>query len=103
MNTFKMINAVEAKKIMDSTSCKILDVRTNKEFEDAHIFDAINLPLSDVSNMAENVLPNKDEKILIYCRSGRRSKEAAHILCQKGYTNIIEFGGIISWPFDIVI
>ena len=103
MNTFKEIKAVEAKKIMDSTNCKILDVRTEEEFEEVHICDAINLPLYEINEKVEQVLSDKNETILVYCKSGARSKEAAFIMAKKGYTNVLEFGGIIDWPFDIVL
>lgn len=103
MNSFKIINAVEAKKIMDNTNCKILDVRTQEEFEQGHIDNAILLPLDKIDKQVETVLKNKDETILVYCRSGARSKVACEIMAQKGYTNILEFGGVINWPFDLVL
>lgn len=101
-NNFKMISQVEAKKIMDNEKCIILDVRTEEEFEEQHIFDAILLPLDKIENDIEKVISNKNEKILVYCRSGKRSKEASYIMAQKGYTNVLEFGGIIDWPFEVV-
>mgnify|MGYP001622892399 FL=1 len=103
MNNFKMISAVEAKKLMDTTNCKILDVRTREEFEESHIDNAILLPLDEINEKVEKVFQDKNETILVYCRSGVRSKQASHIMAEKGYTNILEFGGIIDWPFDIVL
>lgn len=103
MNNFKIINAVEAKKIMDTTNCKILDVRTKEEFEISHIDNAILLPLEQLEKNVESIFKDKNETILIYCKSGFRSKEAAFIMAQKGYTNILEFGGIISWPFELIL
>lgn len=103
MTSFKIIRAVEAKKIMDSTDCKILDVRTPEEFEEGHIESAILLPFDELNQQVENVLKNKDEMILVYCQSGVRSKVACEIMAQKGYTNLLDFGGIKRWPFDIVL
>ena len=78
-----------------------MDVRTIEEFNDGHIPNAVNLPLSDVKAKAKVVLPEKDALILVYCRSGRRSKEGSQILADLGYTNIMEFGGIIDWPYEV--
>lgn len=103
MNNFKTIKAVEAKKIMDTTNCKILDVRTDEEFNEMHIDDAILLPLEKIEAQVENILKNKDETILVYCQSGLRSKIACEIMAKKGYTNLLEFGGIKNWPFDVVL
>lgn len=100
--SFKQINKIEAKKIMDSESCTILDVRTEEEFEQAHIYDAVLIPLDLLKNTVEKVIPNKDEKILVYCRSGKRSIDASIILVSLGYKNVLEFGGIIDWPFEVV-
>lgn len=100
--SFKQINKIEAKKIMDSESCTILDVRTEEEFEQAHIYDAVLIPLDLLKNTVEKVIPNKDEKILVYCRSGKRSIDASIILVNLGYKNVLEFGGIIDWPFEVV-
>lgn len=103
MNKFKIINNIEAKKIIDNEKCIVLDVRTYEEFEQGYIYDAINLPLDEIYSKIEQVIPNKEEKILIYCRSGVRSKEAGQIIANKGYTNVFEFGGIIDWPFELVL
>ncbi|WP_317366566.1 rhodanese-like domain-containing protein [uncultured Tyzzerella sp.] len=103
MKSFKMINAVEAKKIMDSKKCKILDVRTEEEFNESHIDNAILLPLDEIDEKIEEIFKDKDETILVYCKSGIRSKYASQIMAQKGYTNVLEFGGIVDWPFEIVL
>ncbi|MBS5794070.1 MAG: rhodanese-like domain-containing protein [Clostridiales bacterium] len=103
MNNFKIIKAVEAKKLMDNTNCKVLDVRTEEEFNEGHIDNAISLPLDQINGKVEEVFKDKNETILVYCRSGVRSKQASQIMVQKGYTNIFEFGGIIDWPFEIVL
>lgn len=99
----KCISQDEAKRIMDNESGYIiLDVRRDDEFELGHIPNAINLPLEYIEDLAENELPDKSQMLLVYCRSGRRSKMAAGILDSLGYTNVLEFGGILDWKYDIV-
>jgi len=80
----------------------ILDVRTIKEYNEGHIPNAICIPNETIGEEIINKLPNKDQLILIYCRSGNRSKQAAAKLEKLGYTNLIEFGGIIDWKGEIV-
>ena len=80
----------------------ILDARTEEEFNEGHIDGAILIPEYEVSTRAEKELPDKDQLILVYCRSGRRSKIAAQALVDLGYTNVKEFGGIIDWSYEIV-
>lgn len=95
------ITAEEAKQIMDSEEgYVILDVRTQEEYDQGHIPGAILIPDTEVEVTAEDVLTDKDQLILVYCRSGRRSKLAAEALVELGYTNIKEFGGIIDWPYE---
>ena len=97
------ITAEEAKKIMDTESeYVILDVRTEEEFAQGHIPGAILIPDYEIREEAESSLPDKDALILVYCRSGRRSKNAAETLAELGYTNIREFGGILDWPYETV-
>ena len=97
------ITAEEAKKIMDTESeYVILDVRTEEEFAQGHIPGAMLIPDYAIREEAESSLPDKDALILVYCRSGRRSKNAAQILAELGYTNIREFGGILDWPYETV-
>ncbi len=95
------ITAEEAKKIMDE-GCDyvILDVRTAEEFAVGHVPGAILIPYDEINAQAEEMLPDKDRLILVYCRSGRRSKIAAESLLALGYKNIKEFGGIIDWPYE---
>ena len=96
------ITAEEAKQIMDSEEGYIiLDVRTQEEYDEGHIPGAVLIPNTEIEAQAEEELPNKDQLILVYCRSGRRSKLAAEILVELGYTNIREFGGIIDWPYEV--
>lgn len=100
--TYLNITAEEAKTIMDSQEGYIiLDVRTQEEYDQGHIPGAIVIPDTEVKDKAEEMLPDKDQLILVYCRSGRRSKNAAQILAELGYTNIREFGGIIDWPYEV--
>ena len=95
------ITAEEAKQIMDSEEgYVILDVRTREEYDQGHIPGAILIPDTEIKAKAEEVLTDKDQLILVYCRSGRRSKLAAESLVELGYTNIKEFGGIIDWPYE---
>ena len=96
------ITAEEAKQIMDSeTGYIILDVRTQEEYDQGHIPGAIVISHEQIAEKAEEVLTDKDQLILVYCRSGRRSKLAAQILAELGYTNIKEFGGILEWPYEV--
>ncbi len=99
---YQQITPEEAKKIMDSGEEHIiLDVREQNEFDEGHIPDAILIPYTEIENKAEDMLPDKNAQILVYCRSGRRSKIAAEGLIKLGYTNIKEFGGIIDWKGEI--
>ena len=99
---YEQISTEEAKKIMDSGEEHIiLDTREQDEFDEGHIPGAILIPYTDIENKAEEILPDKDKLVLVYCRSGRRSKIAAESLAKLGYTNVKEFGGIINWPYEI--
>ena len=96
------ITAEEAKQIMDSEEGYIiLDARTQEEYDQGHIPGAIVISHEEIAEKAEEVLTDKDQLILVYCRSGRRSKIAAEALVELGYTNIREFGGIIDWPYEV--
>ena len=98
---YAQIAAEEAKKIMDSGEEHIiLDTREQDEFDEGHIPGAILIPYTEIEEKAEGMLPDKDKLILVYCRSGRRSKIAAESLARLGYTNVKEFGGIIAWPYE---
>lgn len=96
------ITAEEAKTIMDTEQgYVILDTRTREEYDQGHIPGAIVIPHEKIAEKAEEVLTDKDQLILVYCRSGRRSKIAAEALAELGYTNIREFGGINDWPYEV--
>ena len=100
--TYQQISAQDAKNIMDTeTDYVIIDARTEEEFATGHIKNAILIPEYEVAARAETELPDKNALILVYCRSGRRSKIAAEELVKLGYTNVKEFGGIIDWPYEI--
>ena len=99
---YEQITPQEAKNIMDSVGEHIiLDTREQDEFDEGHIPGAILIPYTEIENKAEEMLPDKDKLILVYCRSGRRSKIAAESLAKLGYTNVKEFGGIIDWPYEV--
>ena len=100
---YEQITGEQAKKLMDTESdYVIIDARTTEEFNEGHIEGAILIPEYEIGDRAEAELPRKDQLILVYCRSGRRSKIAAQALVDLGYTNVKEFGGIIDWQYDIV-
>ena len=101
--TYEQISGAEAKALMDSESGYIIiDARTQEEYDEGHIPGAILIPEYEIADRAEKELPDKDQLILVYCRSGRRSKIAAEELVKLGYTNVKEFGGIIDWEYEIV-
>ena len=101
--TYEQITQQHAKKIMDTKQHYIIiDARTQEEFAQGHIRNAILIPEYEIADRAEKELPHKNALILVYCRSGRRSKIAAEELSKLGYTNVKEFGGIIDWPYEIV-
>ena len=101
--TYDQISGAKAKALMDSESGYIIiDARTQEEYDQGHIPGAILIPEYEIADRAENELPDKNQLILVYCRSGRRSKIAAEELVKLGYTNVKEFGGIIDWEYEIV-
>lgn len=103
-NSYEQITANQAKELMEKeTGYIIIDARTQEEFDEGHIEGAILIPEYEISQRAEKELPDKDRLILVYCRSGRRSKIASQALVDLGYTNVKEFGGIIDWPYEIVV
>lgn len=103
VNSYEQISAEQAKRLMDSeTDFVIIDARTLEEYDSGHIKGAVLIPEYEIAQRAESELPDKNGLILVYCRSGRRSKIACEALAQLGYTKVKEFGGIIDWPYDIV-
>ena len=100
---YRQVTTEEAVNIMQTEeNYVILDVRTAQEFASGHIPGAALLPNETIGTEDIPLLPDKDQLILVYCRSGNRSKQAAEKLAQLGYTNIVEFGGINSWTGEIV-
>jgi rhodanese-related sulfurtransferase len=100
---YRKIKPVEAKAIMDMGNCIIVDVREEDELEQGYIDGSVLVSLSDFEQNAARLLTDKHAKYLLYCRSGRRSAEAGKRLVKMGYENVLDFGGIMDWPFDIVM
>ena len=102
-NAYQQITAEEAAKMMQSaTDYIVLDVRTEQEYASGHIPGAVNIPNETIASGAIQQLPDKEQLILVYCRSGNRSKQASEKLVNLGYTNIVEFGGINDWSGEVV-
>ena len=102
-NSYRQISMDEAVTMMEEESGYIiLDVRTPEEFGERHIPNAINIPNETIGSEDIQELPDKDQLILVYCRSGNRSKQASGKLAELGYTNIVEIGGINDWTGDTV-
>ena len=99
---YKKISAEDAKAIIDSEEVIILDVRTQEEYNSGHIENAVLLPVNEIKDNADEILADKNAKILVYCRSGNRSATASKELIEMGYTNVYDFGGINSWPYEVV-
>ena len=102
-NIYEKITAEKVKQRIDSGEpITILDVRTKEEFDEKHIEGAILIPNEEIGNEPPSQLPDKNAEILIYCRSGNRSRQAAEKLISMGYTNVKDFGGINDWSYDTV-
>ena len=103
MMTYEQISPQEAKERMDKEAdVIILDVRTQEEYDSRHIKNAVCLPNEDILSEPD-ILPDKGQHILVYCRSGNRSKQAAQKLADMGYENVLEFGGILDWPYPELV
>lgn len=101
-SSYQQVDTETAKELMDTEDdYVILDVRTQAEYDEGHIPGAILIPHDTVTTAAEDALPDKGQLILVYCRSGNRSKQASQTLVDLGYTNVVEFGGINSWPYEV--
>ena len=99
--SYHQITQEEAKEMMDTQEVIILDVREQDEYDSVHIPRAVLLPVGTINeDTAAEVIPEKDSTVLVYCRSGNRSKTASSKLAELGYTNIYEFGGISTWPYE---
>lgn len=100
--SYVKISPEEAKAIMDKETVIVLDVRTQAEFDEGHIQNAVLLPSTEITTKAEALLPDKNAKILVYCRSGNRSSQASKALIELGYTDVLDFGGITDWSYGVV-
>ena len=100
--SFQQISQEEAKEMMDTQEVIVVDVREQDEYDSGHIPGAVLLPVGTINEeTASAVIPEKDSAVLVYCRSGNRSKTASAALAELGYTNLYEFGGINTWPYEI--
>ena len=100
-SSYQQITQEEAKEMMDTQEVIILDVREQDEYDGGHIPDAVLLPVGTIyEDTAAEVIPEMDSTVLVYCRSGNRSKTASAALAELGYTAIYEFGGINTWPYE---
>ncbi|MEG0239155.1 rhodanese-like domain-containing protein [Anaerorhabdus sp.] len=97
---FKTIDSKEAYRMIQEEDVVILDVRTPEEYAEGHIEDSINIPLDEIETRFEEL--NKEDTILVYCRSGNRSKSASNLLVKQGFTHIFDFGGLNTWKYGIV-
>ena len=101
-NTYQQITQETAKEMMDTQDVIVLDVREQYEFDAGHIPGAVLLPVGTITkDSAAAVIPGTDSVVLVYCRSGNRSKTASEALAKLGYTNVYEFGGINTWPYGV--
>ena len=101
-SAYQQITQEEARKMMDEHDVLILDVREQDEYDSGHIPEAVLLPVGTINeDTAAAAIPEKDSMVLVYCRSGNRSKKAAAALAELGYTAIYEFGGITTWPYEV--
>ena len=103
-NTYKMINSEKLTELLKSSEkVYLVDVRTEEEYDASHIDLAINLSVDRIESDFENeITSDKDADIIVYCRSGARSKQAAETLIKMGYKNVYNFGSIGNWPYDLV-
>lgn len=99
---YRKITARQAKQILDTEQVVLLDVRTQSEFNEGHIKNAVLIPDTEIKEKAASIIPDKNAKILVYCRSGRRSELASRALIGMGYSSVYDFGGIIDWEYEIV-
>ncbi len=102
LGTYQKITANQAYEMMQDKEVIIVDVRTQQEYDQYHIKNAILIPNETIDDTIVELLPNKEATILVYCRSGRRSKEASKKLIEIGYENVYDFGGINDWPYETV-
>ena len=99
---YHKISAEEAHEMMTSQEVVVVDVRSREEYESGHIENAVLVPNESIGGEMPEALPDKEATLLIYCRSGRRSKDAAQKLLALGYQSVYDFGGVIDWPYELV-
>ena len=99
---YHKISAEEAYEMMVSQEVVVVDVRTREEYDSGHIENAVLVPNESIGSEMPETLPDKEATLLIYCRSGRRSKDAAQKLLALGYQSVYDFGGVIDWPYELV-
>ena len=99
---YQKISAEEAYEMMASQEVVVVDVRTQEEYDGGHIENAVLVPNESIGSEMPETLPDKEATLLIYCRSGRRSKDAAQKLLKLGYQSVYDFGGVIDWPYELV-
>ena len=99
---YHKISTEEAYEMMSSQEVVVVDVRTREEYDGGHIENAVLVPNESIGSEMPETLPNKEATLLVYCRSGRRSKQAAEKLLELGYQNVYDFGGVIDWPYELV-
>ena len=99
---YQKISAEEAYEMMVSQEVVVVDVRTREEYDGGHIENAVLVPNESIGSEMPEALPDKEATLLIYCRSGRRSKDAAEKLLSLGYQSVYDFGGVIDWPYELV-
>lgn len=99
---WQTISAEEAHTMMEAGDALVVDVRTQEEFAEGHVCDAVLLPLDEITqDSVAAVVSDKAQKVLIYCRSGRRSALAAEAIAGMGYEKVYDFGGIQDWPYEV--
>lgn len=98
---YRTIDPAEAKVKIEDKKVVLLDVRTIEEYKESHILKSVLIPLNELQGKIEGIIPNKDQEIIIYCRSGNRSKTASTMLLKMGYENVYDLGGIIDWPYGV--
>ena len=99
---YHKISAEETHEMMASQEVVVVDVRTREEYESGHIENAVLVPNESIGSETPEALPDKEATLLVYCRSGRRSKDAAEKLLKLGYQSVYDFGGVIDWPYELV-
>lgn len=100
---YHKISATEAKRMMDTGGVTVVDVRRRDEYTAGHIAGAILVPNEEIASVQPELLPKLDAVLLVYCRTGVRSKQAADKLVKLGYQNVYDMGGIVDWPYETVL